>query len=202
MATAKTEQKPENEKPVKKSSGGSGILVLVLNLVNLIATIGMIGILYVSFQREKSTTSVEDIAVQETMSHEFESKNDSKNDNHSDSHSATGEATKKKSLIDTKMVTLDSFTINLSTPGSAVPKFVRVNVSIEVQNTDTEQEVNTKIPQIRNTIIDLFNSKRPADLANVDGRDYLKEEIKNAINSFLLSGKIKGIFFTNFALST
>lgn len=200
MATAKTEQKPEIEEPVKKKSGGSGIFVLILNLVNLIATIGMIAILYVSFQREKSTTSVEDISIQDPVNHETDSHG---TDPHAaDSHGGTGETTKKKNLIDTKMVTLDPFTINLSTPGSTVPKFVRVNVSIEVPSTDTEQEVNSKIPQIRNTIIDLFNSKRPADLANVDGRDYLKEEIKNAINSFLLSGKIKGIFFTNFALST
>jgi flagellar basal body-associated protein FliL len=51
-------------------------------------------------------------------------------------------------------------------------------------------------------VIDLFNSKRPSDLATGEGRDYLKEEIKNAINGFMVSGKVKGVFFTNFALTT
>ena len=51
-------------------------------------------------------------------------------------------------------------------------------------------------------IIDLFNSKRPADLATAEGRDYLKDEIRNAINTFMVSGKVKGVFFTNFAMST
>ena len=58
------------------------------------------------------------------------------------------------------------------------------------------------MPQVRNVIIDLFNSKRPADLASADGRDYLKEEIRNSLNSFMVSGKIKGVFFTNFALTS
>jgi flagellar FliL protein len=99
------------------------------------------------------------------------------------------------------MVTLDQFTVNLSTPGSVNPKFVRVNISLEVPTDDTEGEVTSKMPEVRNVIIDLFNSKRPADLANAEGREYLKEEIKNAINGFMVSGKIRGVYFTNFAMA-
>jgi flagellar FliL protein len=58
------------------------------------------------------------------------------------------------------------------------------------------------MPQVRNAIIDLFNSKSPTDLANAEGRDYLKEEIRNALNGFMVTGKVKGVFFTNFALSS
>ena len=77
-----------------------------------------------------------------------------------------------------------------------------MNISLEVPNEDAEGEVTSKMPQLRNAIIDLFNSKRPGDLATSDGRDYLKEEIRNALNSFLVTGKVKGVFFTNFALSS
>jgi flagellar FliL protein len=58
------------------------------------------------------------------------------------------------------------------------------------------------MPQIRNTVIDIFNSKKPSDLATGEGREYLKEEMRSAINSFLINGKIKGVFFTNFALAS
>ena len=58
------------------------------------------------------------------------------------------------------------------------------------------------MPQVRNTIIDLFNSKRPGDLIQSEGRDYLKEEIRSALNGFMTTGKVKGVFFTNFALSS
>ena len=40
------------------------------------------------------------------------------------------------------------------------------------------------------------------DLASAEGRDYLKEEIRNALNGFLVNGKVKGVFFTNFALTS
>ena len=63
-----------------------------------------------------------------------------------------------------------------------------------------EGEVTSKMPEVRNVIIDLFNSKRPQDLATPELRDYLKDEIKNAINGFMVSGKVRGVYFTNFAL--
>ena len=79
---------------------------------------------------------------------------------------------------------------------------MRVNVSLEVPNQEAEHEVTVKMPQVRNTIIDLLNSKRPGDMATAEGRDYLKEEIRNAINGFMVTGKVKGVFFTNFALGS
>lgn len=117
-------------------------------------------------------------------------------------HGEAGHSAPKKSSEFGKMITLDPFTVNLSTPGSVNPKFVRVNISLEVPNDETEGEVTAKMPQIRNAVIDLFNSKRPGDLATADGRDYLKEEIRNALNTFLVTGKVKGVFFTNFAMSS
>ena len=66
---------------------------------------------------------------------------------------------------------------------------------------DGEKAVARFYQLLRNVIIDLFNSKRPGDLATAEGREYLKEEIKNAINGFMISGKVRGVYFTNFALS-
>jgi flagellar FliL protein len=77
-----------------------------------------------------------------------------------------------------------------------------VNVSLEVESEEAEAEVSAKIPQVRNAVIDLFNSKHPSDLANAEGRDALKEEIRSAINGFLTRGRVKGVFFTNFVLGS
>ena len=99
------------------------------------------------------------------------------------------------------MVTLEQFTVNLSTPGSTTPKYVRVNISLEVPTEQVEVEIGQRMPQVRNAIIDLFNSKRPGDVVSEEGRQYLKEEIRGALNGFMMSGKVKGVFFTNFALS-
>ncbi|MEK6579405.1 MAG: flagellar basal body-associated FliL family protein [Bdellovibrionota bacterium] len=173
-------------------------LMPILTVVNTLATIGMIGILFVSFQHEKKKTSVEDIV---TEGHESEGKKEEKSGHGGHGGHGEGEKESKKKTGDFgKMVTLDQFTVNLSTPGSVAPKYFRVNIALEMPTEDAENEVTSKMPQIRNAIIDLINSKRVNDLAAPEGRDYLKEEIRTALNSFLINGKVKGVFFTNFAV--
>lgn len=196
-------EEDKNESPVSsgnQSGGGGSKAVLALTAINLLATIAIVAILFISFQREKKRTSVEDIAAQASGS-EDEGEGKAKKGEGKEGKDGKDDRPKKSTNFG-RMVTLDQFTVNLSTPGSVNPRFVRVNVSIEVPNEDGEQEVNGKMPQVRNTIIDLFNSKKPADLATAEGRDYLKEEIRNALNNFLVTGKVKGVFFTNFALTS
>lgn len=168
---------------------GGGKLVTVLTAVNLLATVGIVAVLFISFQRDKKAATISDIAPHGE-------------DSAAKSAVIAGAAGSKASGEFGKMVTLDQFTVNLSTPGSVNPKYVRVSISLSVPNGDTESEVTAKMPQVRNAIIDLFNSKRPADLSNAEGRDYLKEEIRNALNGFLVNGKITGVFFTSFAVSS
>jgi flagellar FliL protein len=172
-------------------SGGSSKFVIILALINSVATIGMLMVMVMNFKKDKEKPVVEDISTTEEVGEAKEG----------DIGSAAKSMLTRNKNAD-KMVPLDQFTINLSNPGSVSPKFARVNITLAVPNDDTESEITLKTPQVRNVIIDLFNSKRPTDLATVDGREYIKEEIKNAINSFLVNGKLKGVFFTNFALSS
>jgi flagellar FliL protein len=193
---------PESSVPAGSGAGGgSNRMVTILTVVNVVATLGMGAVLFVSFQHDKKTQSVGDIASDEGHGGEG-ARGDKKEDGHGDAKGgAEHGAGAKKSSDFGKMVTLEQFTVNLSTPGSVNPKFVRVNISLEVPSEDAENEVNQKMPQVRNAVIDLFNSKRPADLATAEGRDYLKEEIRNALNGFMITGKVKGVFFTNFAVA-
>ena len=101
-----------------------------------------------------------------------------------------------------KVLSLEQFTVNLSTSVGTPPRFARVVVAVEVSSAETSQEITQKMAPVRNAIIDLFNSKRPADLQTGEGRNFLKEEIRNALNSFLITGKVKGVFFSNFAVSS
>lgn len=201
---AAAEEKSEAAPAASASSGGGGSnkLVLILSGVNVVATLAMIGILFVSFQKDKGKPSVEDIAVKAAGENK-EAKKEGEAHGEGGEHAEKGKGEEKKKGAEFgKMVTLEQFTVNLSVPGSTTPKFVRVNVSLEVPTDESEQEVTVKMPQVRNTIIDLFNSKRPGDMATAEGRDYLKEEIRNAINGFMVTGKVKGVFFTNFALGS
>lgn len=197
MAAEKKEEAPAEAAPPPAVPAGNNKLVMILTIVNVVATLGMVGILFISFQRDKKPAHIEDISTAESGHGEKKEEG-----GHGGGHGGEGESKSSKGASFGKMITLDQFTVNLSTPGTNTPKFVRVNISIEVPTDDTEREVTQKMPQVRNAIIDLFNSKRPADLATAEGRDYLKEEIRNALNGFMVSGKVKGVFFTNFAVSS
>lgn len=183
-------------------SGGGSKLVTIITLVNFVVTIAMVAILFISFQRDQAKPRVEDISAEESHDGGGEHGGASSEGEHGGGgHGGEHGGAAKKTGDFGKMVTLDQFTVNLSTPGSVNPKFFRVNIALEVPNDDAESEVTSKMPQVRNTIIDLINSKRTSDLATAEGREYLKDEIKNGVNSFMVSGKVKGVYFTNFAVS-
>lgn len=197
MSDAPAENKAEAAAPA--SGGGGGKVVLILTALNLLVTAGLGGVLFVSFQKDKVKPRAEDIS---TEGEGHGSGSGSGSEHGSGSGQGSGAAASKKKNSDFgKMIPLEQFVVNLSTPGGSNPKFFRLNAALEVPNEDTEAEVNSKIPQIRNAIIDLINSKRASDVATVEGRDYLKEEIRNALNGFMVNGKVKGVFFTSFSVS-
>lgn len=185
------------------SSGGGSKLVVILTAVNLLVSVGVGAVLFISHKKDKQSSSVSDIQPGEEHggenAHAEADAHGEKKDAHGGGHGGKEES--KKSKADARMVNLDQFTVNLSTPGGSQQKFVRVNISIEVATEESESEIQGKMPQVRNSIIDLFNGKRPTDLQSAEQRDFLKEEIKNALNSFMTSGKVKGVYFTNFAVT-
>ncbi len=183
---------------LEEESGGSSKLVTILTIVNVLITAGIAGFIFMNFKNTQTHPRLDDM-----VTHEDEGHGDEK------AEGGDGSGHEKNSAIENntqhdfgKMVTLEQFTVNLATTGTVKPKFARVHISVEVPSEDTEMELGQKMPQVRNTVIDLFNSKRPIDLQNPEGRNLLKEQIQNALNSFLVTGKVRGVFFTSFAVSS
>lgn len=189
----KADAAPEAAAP----AGGGSKIAVILTIVNLLVTVGIGAVVFIQFQKDKHHESVSDIST------EAEHGGGGGGEHGGGGGGEHGEAaaTSKKSS-ETKIVTLEQFTVNLSTTVGTAPRFARVVIAVELASDDTVQEMNTKMPQVRNAIIDLFNSKRPADLQTGEGRNFLKEEIRNALNSFLVTGKAKGVFFSNFQVSS
>ncbi|MGK5089263.1 flagellar basal body-associated FliL family protein [Bdellovibrionota bacterium FG-2] len=191
---AAAEEKGDAKDAGQEAGGGAGKafkLILILTAVNVVVTLAVVAIQLISFKKDRAKASVEDISL---------AAGEHGGGKEGEGVPGAGRGRKKGHEFG-KMVTLELFIVNLSTPGSPNPKFARVNISLEVPTDDVEAEITSKMPQVRNTIIDLFNSKRPSDLAGAEGRDFLKEEIRNALNGFLVNGKVKGVYFTNFHLS-
>jgi flagellar FliL protein len=200
----------EEAKAASPEAGGGGgnKLVMILTLVNLIACIGIGAVLFISHKKENSAPQVSDIQPSADGEHgggENAAKDDGHGAKKAEGGHGGGHGEKggkgDKSSADSRSFALEQFTVNLATPGGTAQKFVRVNISLEVPTEEVEKEVQSKMPQVRNAIIDLFNSKRPNDLVSAEQREYLKEEIRNALNSFMTNGKVKGVYFTNFAVT-
>ncbi len=188
------------------SGGGGNKIVTILTIVNLIACIGIGAVLFISHKKQNAQPQVGDIQPSAEAPHATEAKKD-EHGGGEHGEAAHGEergsraGTEKKSPSDSRTIPLEQFTVNLATPGGTSQKFVRVNIALELGTDEVEKEIQAKMPQVRNAIIDLFNSKRPNDLVSAEQREYLKEEIRNALNSFMSNGKVKGVYFTNFAVT-
>ncbi|MFG1493707.1 flagellar basal body-associated protein FliL [Halobacteriovorax sp. ZH4_bin.1] len=108
----------------------------------------------------------------------------------------TGEAQEEEG----KLFPLDSFTANLA-QGDGPQRYIRLNAVLKLSLNAKEEEYKARKPQIRDSIISILNSKRPNDLLKVQGKEYLKEEIKSAINSYLVDGKVLDVYYVGFQIN-
>lgn len=188
----------------KSESGGRGTskIVLIASFVNLAATIAIVAVLVIWFQRERARPSVEDIVSGQVKKSHGDAKasggRGEAKSGHGEGASAEGESTVTDSG---KIIPLEPFTVNLASGIATFPRYVRINVSIELEPGVPDKEFEIKLPRVRDTIINLLNSKKASDINTVEGRERLKEEIKKSINGFMLQSKVKGVYFTNFAIS-
>jgi flagellar FliL protein len=105
------------------------------------------------------------------------------------------EVVKKENLL-----ALDSFTVNLA-QGDGPRRFLRLDAVLKMSEDAKTPEFEARKPQIRDQIISILNTKRPDDLLKKEGKSYLKEEIKSAVNSFLVDGKVEDIYYISFQIN-
>ncbi len=95
---------------------------------------------------------------------------------------------------------LDPFTVNLA-QGDGPRRFARVSMVLTFDEQVNDSAFKPIEPRVRDSIINLLNSKRPEDLLKEEGKNILKEEIKSAINSFLVEGNVTDIYYVNFQIN-
>ena len=113
---------------------------------------------------------------------------------------ATGEQKTTEVVKKENLLPLDSFTVNLA-QGDGPRRYVRLDAVLKMSDDAKAPEFEARKPQIRDTIISILNTKRPDDLLKKEGKSYLKEEIKAAINSFLVDGSVEDIYYISFQIN-
>ena len=96
------------------------------------------------------------------------------------------------------MVNIEEFVVNIISGDS--PHYVKASLTVELSNEDVQPEVEQRMPQVRDAVLLLIGNKTYEELQDLQGKRQLKAELKSKINSFLQSGKVRAIYFTNFVV--
>ena len=98
-----------------------------------------------------------------------------------------------------KVVSLDTFIVNLADPGAN--RYLRVTMDLEVTGGKTpEEEVTRRTAQLRDTILMILPTKKFSDIISTEGKSALREELLSALNAHLASSKIARIYFKEFVI--
>jgi flagellar FliL protein len=96
------------------------------------------------------------------------------------------------------MVNIDEFIVNIISGDAA--HYVKTSITVELTNEAVQGEVQQRMPQMRDAILLLIGNKTFEELQDLQGKKQLKAELQDRINSFLQTGKVVSIYFTNFVV--
>ena len=96
------------------------------------------------------------------------------------------------------MVEIKEFVVNII--GTDAPHYVKASLSLELDKDTTLDEVNKRMPQIRDAILLLIGNKTFEELQDIQGKNQVKAELKSKINSFLKTGKVNNVYLTDFVV--
>ncbi len=159
-------------------SGNKPTLFILLAVVNMAVVLAVGVMLYLAQKKKDAEPGIDDVIQGE--------------------HQKTKEEEHSKEFIG-RLVPLETFLVNIS--GSRGRKLVKINMELELTNSEVQEEVEKIKPKIRDYIIIIVSSKTFAEISTREGKDALREEIKNQINLFLTKGQINKVYFTEFILN-
>jgi flagellar FliL protein len=93
-------------------------------------------------------------------------------------------------------IPLEPFLVNLADKESR--RYLKLKVELEVDSEGTAKEMEKSMPRMRDALILLLSSKTYLDLSYYQGKQQLKQEIKQKITALPGGNKISDVFFTEF----
>lgn len=93
---------------------------------------------------------------------------------------------------------LDPFVVNVT--GDGYNRFLKLRIELETTDTDVKEEIDARLPQVRDALIVLLSSKQLSDITDFEGKVLLKEDMLERVNDLLDSGQVRSILFTEFVV--
>jgi len=175
MADEKENKETEENQEEKSEKGGSKILLIVIVILLLLLLIIGGAVAYFLL---------------------------SNNDSQDNPDQAKQEKVEKKKTSDLTQMgpiyPLDQFIVNLLSNNSE--RYLKCKISLELDAPDLQQELDKKLPAVRDMIIQILSSKTVEEIQTARGKEKLKEEIRRKLNAMLTTGEIKNVYFTEFVI--
>ena len=93
---------------------------------------------------------------------------------------------------------LDPFVVNVT--GDGYNRFLKLRVELETSDTELKEEIDARLPQVRDALIVLLSSKQLTDITDFEGKALLKEDILERVNDLLDTGSVRSVLFTEFVV--
>jgi flagellar FliL protein len=93
---------------------------------------------------------------------------------------------------------MDTLIVNLADQGGK--RYLRTTMELELSAPEVEQEIQLRMPQLRDQILMVLPSKKYEDISTTEGKIALRDELIIKMNSVLKKGTVKTIYFTEFVV--
>lgn len=94
---------------------------------------------------------------------------------------------------------LGKFLLNTTdTSGVRNFRFISLEIVLGVSPSKVYGQLEVQNPRLRDSIINIFNSKTVFDLDSPEDREFIKDEIRFAMNEFLTLGEVLEVYFVDF----
>ena len=99
-------------------------------------------------------------------------------------------------MLPSAVLPLDTFVVNLQVKGS----FLKVTMQLEFTEPELPATIEGDIPKLRDVIIRIMSSKGARDILSTEGKELLREEIRDGINETLGAEDVSQVYFTEFII--
>lgn len=183
MAKDKDKDAETGEEEASESSGGGkGGLAIIIAAALISLGMGAGGAFFFASSQVPPPAAPVDAAVAEEMA------------------AAKAAESRKMSTEDFKerLYGLEPFVVNVT--GDGYNRFLKLRVELEASDSGLKEEIDARLPQVRDALIVLLSSKQLSDITDFEGKALLKEDILERVNDLLETGKVRSILFTEFVV--
>jgi len=80
---------------------------------------------------------------------------------------------------------------------TAKPRYLRININVEVPNAIVAEVVSSRLPQLRDLVIMTLSDKTALELSTPEGKQGLRDEVFRRIDEKMPEGTLMNIYFSD-----